>query len=115
MKSDLRVFIVGDTVLGAIRRYVIEGDIRSNASLGAKSEAVELTEEMVTLAKKATIAIGYEVAGVDLAETSTGYSILEVNHTPQWQAFKKSTGINPADHIVRYALKKQSLTPINKK
>ncbi len=108
IRSDIRIFIIGSKVLGAIRRHVLDSDIRSNASLGAKSEAIATTPAMEDIARQATATLGYEVSGVDLVETSSGYSILEVNHTPQWQAFKKATGINPAEHIVEYALKKHS-------
>lgn len=108
IQSDIRVFIVGGKVLGAMRRYIIHGDIRSNASLGAESVAIPVTPEIIRLAQQATTLVGYEIAGVDLIETSSGYTILEVNHTPQWQAFKKATNINPAEYIIQYALKKHT-------
>lgn len=106
IKEDYRVFIVGDKILGAIKRFVIEGDYRSNASLGARAEKFGVTLEMEKIALKATKAMGLEVAGVDLIERQGRWYVLEVNHTPQWQKFKEVTGINPAEEIINYALKK---------
>lgn len=104
--DDIRVFVVAGKVLGAIKRLVIPGDHRSNASLGAKTEKIELTEEMRSLALKASQAMGYEIAGVDLVENNGDLYVLEVNIAPQWQKFKETTGINPAEHIINYALEK---------
>jgi len=104
--SDIRVFVVGNKVIGAIRRFVLPGDFRSNASLGAKAEKIVLAKEMKTIAIKAVKAMGYEIAGVDFLKYKNKLYVLEVNSTPQWQKFKEVTGINPAKNIINYALKK---------
>lgn len=106
IQYDIRVFIVGGQVLGGMKRYVLEGDYRSNASLGAKTENFAPSKEMITLALEATKAFGYEVAGVDIIEHNNQLFVLEVNDTPQWQGFKEATGINPAPFIIKYALEK---------
>lgn len=103
---DIRVLVVGNSVLGAMKREIISGDVRSNASLGATTHPIPLTETLRTLALRATKAMGYEIAGVDVIEYEHSYLILEVNICPQWQAFKKTTGINPAEAIVEYAINK---------
>lgn len=104
--SDIRVFVVNNKVLGAIRRFVLPGNFRSNASLGAKVEKMIPTKEMKAIALKATKAMGYEIAGVDFLEYKNKLYVLEVNSTPQWQKFKEVTGINPAKNIISYATKK---------
>ncbi len=103
--GDVRVFIVGTTVLGAIKRFTVGDDFRSNASLGAKVEKYVLSSAIAEMALKAKDAVGYDIAGVDIIfdENSKPF-ILEVNHTPQWSAFKEATGINPAEDIINYAL-----------
>ena len=108
--SDIRVFVIGGIVLGAIRRHVLAGDVRSNASLGAKTEAIQLSAELTALAIRAASIFDYEIAGVDIMETSAGDMVIEVNHTPQWQGFKAATNINPAKEIIRYAIEKHSLS-----
>ncbi|MFA5993525.1 MAG: RimK family alpha-L-glutamate ligase [Parcubacteria group bacterium] len=104
--GDIRVFIVNGKILGAIKRLVITGDYRSNASLGADAEKIIPTREMEVLALQAVAAMGYEIAGVDLIEYNNQLYILEVNITPQWQKFKEVTGVNPAEHIINYAIEK---------
>lgn len=104
--GDIRIFVVGNKVLGAMKRYLVPGDFRSNASLGAKTEKIPLTKELETLALKAAKTMDYEIAGIDILEHKKRFYVLEVNSSPQWQKFKEVTKINPAEYIIRYALKK---------
>ncbi|MBT3356251.1 RimK family alpha-L-glutamate ligase [bacterium] len=104
--GDVRVFVVGSEVLGAIKRFTVEGDFRSNASLGANAKEFELTEEIKEIALKAKEAMNCEVAGVDLAWSKEKWYVIEVNFSPQWQKFKEITGLNPAEKIIEYAIGK---------
>ncbi|HHX58726.1 MAG TPA: RimK family alpha-L-glutamate ligase [Candidatus Moranbacteria bacterium] len=105
--GDIRVFVVGRRmVLGAMKRFVVPGDFRSNASLGARAESFPVDEEIEDIALRSCEAMNYEVAGVDLARFDKKWYVIEVNSTPQWQKFKGITNINPAQEIVSYAIKK---------
>ena len=104
--GDVRVFVVGNKVLGAMKRFIIEGDYRSNVSLGAKVEKFKLTKEVEELAVNSAKTMGIEIAGVDLAYSNGKWYVIEVNATPQWQGFKKATGVNPAESIVQLAIEK---------
>lgn len=104
--GDLRVFVVGKKVLGAIKRFVIKGDFRSNASLGARAEKYKVDNKLREVALSAAKTMEYEIAGVDIIKHKGQYFVLEVNFAPQWQKFKEITGINPAKIIVDYAIKK---------
>lgn len=108
--SDIRIFVVNSKILGAMKRFIIPGDFRSNASLGARVEQVNPTKEMIDLAKRAVKAMKYEIAGVDIVTYKGKFYVIEVNSTPQWQKFKKVTGINPAKHIIDYSLEKYKKT-----
>ena len=83
---DIRVLVVNGEVLASMRRNVMDDDIRSNASLGAKTDTIELTEiEKETAIKVAKLVEG-NLVGVDLLpakdrEKEQPY-ILEVNATP---------------------------------
>lgn len=103
---DLRVFVVGDNAIGAMKRYVKKGDFRSNIAIGAEAEKYKINSELEKLAVKATKAMNYDIAGVDIIEKDGEYCVLEVNSSPQWQGFKEITGINPAKYIVDYAITK---------
>jgi ribosomal protein S6--L-glutamate ligase len=109
--GDIRIFIVGNKALGAMKRHLVPGDFRSNASLGAKTEKIPLTKELKALALKAAKTMSYEIAGVDILEYKKKFFVLEVNSSPQWQKFKDVTKINPAEYIIRYALKKYANKP----
>jgi ribosomal protein S6--L-glutamate ligase len=106
LDGDYRLFVVQGKVLGAIKRFVIDGDFRTNCSLGSRTEEVKVTREMRTIATRAAKAVGYEVAGVDLIAHDGKFYVLEVNASPQWQGFKETTGINPAGAIIDLALEK---------
>ena len=106
IKWDLRVFVVNGKALGGIKRHILKGDCRSNASLGSKFENFDLTPEIKKIAEKAGKIMHYEVAGVDLAwsENKKKWYVFEVNISPQWKAFKNATNINPAKYIIKRAI-----------
>ena len=104
VKSDFRVLVLGNRVLGSIERFVISGDIRSNASLGADSQVVNLPTKAKKLAIKASKVCGWDFSGVDLIQhPSTGeWFVLEVNRCPQFFAFQKQTGIEVVEEVIKY-------------
>jgi len=106
--GDIRAFVIGKKVVGTMKRYTIKGDYRSNVSLGARTEKMQFDSTINKLALKATRAIGLEIAGVDLIRHNGKYYVIEINEGPQWQGFKKTTGINPAKHIIEYAINKNN-------
>ncbi|MCL4365398.1 MAG: RimK family alpha-L-glutamate ligase [Candidatus Marsarchaeota archaeon] len=105
--GDYRVVVVGGGVIGA--EYRKGTGWKSNVAQGAKARAVKPSAELSELAIKAAEAMGLDYAGVDIAETKGGYFVLETNPTVAWAAFKKTTGINPAEHIVRHAIRRSRL------
>ena len=83
---DIRVLVVNGEVLASMRRNVMDDDIRSNASLGAKTESIELTDMEKETAIKVAELVDGDLVGVDLLpakdrEKEQPY-ILEVNATP---------------------------------
>ena len=69
-----------------MKRNVMSDDIRSNASLGAKTESIELTDIEKEVSLKVAKLVDGDLVGVDLLpaknrETEQPY-ILEVNGTP---------------------------------
>ncbi|MCD6422163.1 RimK family alpha-L-glutamate ligase [bacterium] len=105
VKEDIRVFVVGDKCLGAMKRIAPPGDFRSNVSVGAKTEPVELTPELKKLALGAARAMGYEICGVDIMYQNGKPYVLEVNRMPGFKGFSKTLGIPVAEEILRFALK----------
>ncbi|MBP6668568.1 MAG: RimK family alpha-L-glutamate ligase [Gemmatimonadales bacterium] len=100
---DLRAFVVGDRVLGAIERRA--DGWRTNVSRGGRATATTLPAAWADLAVRAARAVGAEYAGVDLlpADDGTVY-VLEVNGIPGWEGLQGATGIDVAGAVVEQLL-----------
>jgi RimK family alpha-L-glutamate ligase len=98
---DIRAFVVGGRVLGAIERWAVEGDWRTNVARGGSARAFELPSEWQRLALAAAAAVGADYAGVDLLPSRDGgVFVLEVNAIPGWQGLQRATGLDVAGAIV---------------
>lgn len=102
---DVRVFVVGGRVIGAIERRAEDGDWRTNVSRGGSARAFELSPAWESLALRAAAALGAEYAGVDLLPAVDGtVFVLEVNGVPGWQGLQRATGIDVAGAIVEHLI-----------
>jgi len=121
-KGDFRVLVLGDRVLGVMKRTAGGKDFRNNYSMGGKVEVADLPEEIKKMAVEAARACGLMVAGVDvmprnrdksqeirtkneegkMSEKREDYVVLEVNKGPQFSGFMKATGIDVPREIVRF-------------
>ena len=100
---DVRVFVVGGRVLGAIERSAAEGDWRTNVARGGSARPFVLPPEWESLALGAAAAVGADYAGVDLLPSRDGtVFVLEVNAIPGWQGLQRATGIDVAGAIVEH-------------
>lgn len=98
---DVRAFVVGGRVLGAIERRA--PGWRTNLARGGSARATTLSEPMSTLAVRAAAAVGAEYAGVDLLTASDGtVYVLEVNGIPGWKGLQEATGLDVAGTLVDY-------------
>ncbi len=104
--GDYRVLVLGDKVLGVMKRSSKnKKEFRNNYSAGGSVEIAELPEEIKQLAVKAAKVCGLVVAGVDVAFRDfdmTKPVIWEVNKGPQFKGFMKATGIDVPTEIVKF-------------
>jgi len=100
--ADVRVFVVGGNVVGAMKRQGKPGEFRSNLHRGGTAELIELSDEEEIAALKAAKAMGLGVAGVDLLQSARGPLILEVNSSPGLEGIEAATGQNIAGKIIKY-------------
>jgi RimK family alpha-L-glutamate ligase len=100
--SDIRAFVVGKKVVAAMRR--IADSWKTNVSQGAQPVALKLSEELETLAVKATEVVGCKVAGVDILEGENGPMVIELNSQPGWRGLQSVSDVNIADCIVDYVM-----------
>lgn len=101
---DIRALVVGDRIVGAMRRTAKAGEFRSNIHRGAEGQPVDLDPAYAAAAIKATRIIGLEVAGVDMLEAEDGPKIMEVNSSPGFEGLEKATGIDAATAIIEHAI-----------
>ena len=101
---DIRALVVGDRVVGAMRRQARTGEFRSNLHRGGEGKKVSLGRDYAEAAVKAVRVIGLEVAGVDMLEARTGPKIMEVNSSPGFEGLERVTGVDIATLYVEHAV-----------
>ncbi|MFD1599653.1 RimK family alpha-L-glutamate ligase [Halobellus rarus] len=106
--SDVRVYVVGDAVVGAMRRKAPEDDWRANVALGGDVEGItdSLGREPRRLAIESTAALDLDLAGVDLMSVDDDWFVLELNATAGFKGLFDATGVSVAPHIARLAIER---------
>jgi ribosomal protein S6--L-glutamate ligase len=100
--ADLRCFVVGGSVVAAMRRQAPKGDFRSNLHRGGSAKAVQPSEAEQAVAVRAAAVLGLGVAGVDLIRSRRGPLVLEVNSSPGLEGIEQATGVDIAGRIVDF-------------
>jgi RimK family alpha-L-glutamate ligase len=109
---DVRAFVVGGTVLGAIERWAPPGEWRTNVSSGGSARPFDLPPAWEQLALRAAAAVGADYAGVDLLPSPDGaVFVLEVNGIPGWHGLQQATGLDVAGAIVEHLVERVSARP----
>jgi len=104
--EDIRVFIVDDQVVAAMKRKAAPNEWRSNIHMGGVGIAHKLTAQEAETAIRAAEAVGIEIAGVDLITVDNEPYVIEVNASPGFKGLLAATGINAANSIADYAVSK---------
>ena len=99
---DIRAFVVGDRVVGAMRRVAQGQEFRSNVHRGGLTEKVELDETYCETAIRAAQIMGLRVAGVDMLESKDGPQIMEINSSPGLEGIERCTQLDIAGAVVDY-------------
>lgn len=88
-------------IIGVMRRNKIEGDFRTNFSLGGTIEKFELTDEQRELAIKTASTVKCKWCGVDMiVDKVTGENyIIEVNASPGVKGITSVSDVPPIDYI----------------
>jgi len=100
--ADIRAFVVGGKVVGAMRRQGAEGDFRSNLHQGGSATVHKLSAKERAMAVAAAKAMGLGVCGVDMIPSARGPLVMEVNSSPGLEGIEKATGIDIAGKIMDY-------------
>jgi ribosomal protein S6--L-glutamate ligase len=105
---DLRVLVLDDRPLGAMRRHA-QGGFKTNIACQGRGERHEPTDAEIELALRATREIGARFCGVDLLTGPRGEPyVIEVNGVPGWRGFQAATGIDVADRVIDFLMRERS-------
>ena len=98
---DVRVFVIGGRVIGAIERK--SPGWRTNLARGGTAGPTTLSEYQTGLAIRSAAAVGAEYAGVDMVTGRDGRTyVLEVNGIPGWRGLQQATGLDVAGELIEY-------------
>ncbi|MCC5906524.1 MAG: 30S ribosomal protein S6--L-glutamate ligase [Balneolaceae bacterium] len=103
--ADIRAFVIGNKVVGAMKRQGKEGEFRSNLHQGGSGKLIKLNKREREVALTAAKSMNLSIAGVDMLQSDRGPLILEVNSSPGLEGIEKATGKDIASEIVRYVEK----------
>lgn len=99
---DIRAFVVGDQVVGAMRRVAQGQEFRSNVHRGGVTETVELDENYKETAVRSAQIMGLRIAGVDMLEGKDGPQVMEINSSPGLEGIETCTQMDIAGAVIDY-------------
>ncbi|MCC5913431.1 MAG: 30S ribosomal protein S6--L-glutamate ligase [Balneolaceae bacterium] len=102
--ADIRAFVIGNKVVGSMKRQGKEGEFRSNLHQGGSGQLIKLKKEEREAALRASRAMGLSIAGVDMLQSERGPLILEVNSSPGLEGIEKVTNNDIASKIIDYVV-----------
>jgi tetrahydromethanopterin:alpha-L-glutamate ligase len=79
---DYRIFVINGRSVGAIVRR--SDSLAHNIHQGGIGVPCEVDPEMDAMAGEAAMAVGVDYGGIDLLKDEDGYTVLEINGTPNW-------------------------------
>ena len=100
--ADIRAFVVDGKVVGAMNRQGAPGEFRSNLHRGGHANVINITRDERRAALLAAKAMGLNVAGVDMLQSSKGPLILEVNSSPGLEGIEGATQVDIAGKIIEF-------------
>jgi len=101
-ERDIRAFVVGDEVIGAI--YRSSPHWITNTARGGVASNCPLTDEISELCLKAAEAVGGGVVAIDLLEDRGKLLVNEVNYTMEFKNSIAPTGVNIPGKVVDYVI-----------
>jgi glutathione synthase/RimK-type ligase-like ATP-grasp enzyme len=105
-KIEYRAFVIGGECIGLAKKIGAKGSLVPNAAKGGKFEKAENNEIIQFVESNCD---PKAILGVDVAiDENEEFHIIEANFSPQWKEFEKATGINIAQKIVLYGLRRLS-------
>ncbi len=103
--KSARLQVVGDEVITSMK-LTNEKDFKSNVTGGGAMEKYEPTDVEKEIALKACKKLGLDFAGVDIIWKENKPLLCEINSNAHFKNIFDCTGVDAADAIIKYILKK---------
>jgi ribosomal protein S6--L-glutamate ligase len=100
--EDIRAFVLGGGVLGAMKRIAQKDERRTNIGIGGTGKPAKLDIKTQDIAIKAADVLGMEITGIDIINGPRGPVIIEANVNVHFEGITKALGINVAKEIVEF-------------
>ncbi len=100
--TDIRAFVIDGKVVAAMRRTAVGDEFRSNISLGAAAELIDLSKKQTNIAIRAAQAMNLQIAGVDILQSSRGPLVVEVNAFPGFKGIEAASGLDIAGMVISH-------------
>lgn len=100
--ADIRVIVIGNRVVAAMRRKATGDEFRSNVHRGGSTVPIRPDAAIRGAATKAAKVLGLGFAGVDLMETGHGPMVIEVNSSPGLEGIEKASGVDIGEVLVEH-------------
>jgi ribosomal protein S6--L-glutamate ligase len=108
--ADLRCFVIGGKVVGAVRRSIGKSERRGNLVRAGKEKKTRPSKEVSKIARSAAKHLGLHVASVDILESAGGPKVIGVSSVPSLERYERATGKDLADILVEYL--EQKVAPL---
>ncbi len=103
-RKDIRLFVIGDTVVSAVELEPLNNEFRTNIHQNGTAKKIQPPAKWKRLAVDSAKACCLEIAGVDMIiGKNKAPEIIEVNYSPGFKGLEAATGLDIAQKIVQYA------------
>lgn len=101
-KYDIRCLVIGNKVIGSIKRQAKKEDFRANLHRGGIAKFIQISDMERDIAVQSTHILGLNIAGVDIIRSSRGPLVIEVNASPGIEGIENTLKIDVADLIINF-------------
>ncbi len=105
---DVRTIVLDGKIISSMKRSKIDGDFRSNYSLGGNVEPYSLSKEEEKIVLDSAKVCGAFFCGVDHMVVNGKPLVIEVNVSPGSKGMEKATGINVIEKLMDYVSDKNN-------
>ncbi len=109
--TDIRVFVIGDEIIGAVKRMGVN-DFKSNYTLGGKIEKFKVSKKIELIVEKITDALESDYIGIDFLLRPNGQILLnEIEDPVGARSLYATHNISVAEKLMNYV--KEELADIS--